>query len=261
MTSRPTLFGIYFLGLFLFSCQSPSEPATLTDPYAHIQDDKVKTLLQKAMARAGGYDNWLNRKKWHYKKAFKLLDSLGNIENDVMQTHDYSFQEEPIIKIAWEKDSIHHQIVYQNNQVIKEENHGAVQPQNPQSLLNTVLSATFVVDIPFKLLDKGIDFQHLGYDTLESGEEVEVLEAVFNPKKSNNHSTPDTWHLYFDKNDYKLLGYRVQHANHFSYVKNLRDTIVNGLLFPLERKSYRVDSARNLLYLRAAYQYWEFEIK
>lgn len=261
MNIKPTLVVFCLAGLLLISCQSTVETSSTPDPYSHITDQKVGDLLQKVIDKAGGYANWQNRKKWHYQKAFRLLDSLGNIENDVVQTHHYTFGNESIISIAWEKDSIQHEIIAQNGDVIKKENGKTVQPKNPQSLINTVLSSTFVIDVPFKLLDKGIVFQYLGLDTLEKGEVVEVLEAVFNPDANANHSTPDTWHLYFDKNDFRLLGYRVQHADHFSYVKNLRDTTVNGFMFPLERESYRVDSARNKLYLRADYRYWNFDLE
>ena len=52
----------------------------------------------------------------------------------------------------------------------------------------------------------------------------------------------------------------MQHTDHFSYVKNLTFQEVNGFVLPQLRKSYRADSSRNILYLRAEYEYDHFEL-
>lgn len=53
----------------------------------------------------------------------------------------------------------------------------------------------------------------------------------------------------------------VKHADHLSYVKNLSFTEVDGFTFPLTRKSWRVNKDRGTLYLRAEYEYSDYEIE
>ena len=115
--------------------------------------------------------------------------------------------------------------------------------------------------IPFKLLDKGVVLSYEGIDTLRTGKTVHVVKAAYNPSTHDNHSKPDIWWHYFDENDYRQWGYMVQHADHFSYIENLSFISSNDFFLTETRKSYRVDSLRNILYLRAEYGYSDYVLK
>ena len=246
--------------LIVFYCSCQSSEKSLA-PLQHISDTKVKGVLEKSFEKMGGLKNWQTLKRLQFQKAFALYDSLGNVERSALQQHDYTFSPEEIIKINWKSDSLSTQIVSKNGTVEKFINQKIDTSANPTSLKNTILSSTFVIAIPFKLLDEGVVLNYDGTTTLEDAQKVEVVKAVYSPSKNANHSTPDTWWYYFDANDFRLVGYMVQHADHFSYVKNLSEANVGGFIFPSERKSWRVDENRNILYLRAAYQYADFEVK
>lgn len=253
---KQCIYIFLFLAIFL-SCQNQKSSPT---PFAHIKNEKVKTLISKAITAAGGLENWKQLQSLDFKKYFALYDSLGNTENAVHQTHRYVFNPEKEIHISWEKENALYRIQSKNEQTTKTINGKTDPAAKSSSLLNTVRSATFVLSIPFNLLDAGVAFQHKGFDTLEDGQEVEVLQADYNPTTHNNHSTKDTWWLYFDKNNFQLVGYMVQHADHFSYVKNLSTENVSGFIFPKKRKSWRVTPQRKILFLRADYDYTNYSI-
>lgn len=245
---------------FFNSCQSPIEEKKIS-PLEKIKDEKVKTLLEKTFTKTGGLDNWRNKKSIQFKKYFALFDSLGNTEMSVNQIHEYNYFPNEVINIRWTKENEKHLLQSQNGKITKTINGQPDSKAKPTSLKNTVLSSTFVVNIPFNLLDEGIVFEYEGIDTLEDETIVEVLRADFNPEAYNNHSTKDTWWYYFDKNEHHLVGYMVRHADHISYVKNLSFTEVNGFTFPVERKSWRVNKNREKLYLRAEYKYSDYLIE
>ena len=258
------LFAIHtlvLLSILLWTCQSKNSPDTFVNPFESIHDTKAKQLLQKAVEKAGGLSTWQNLQELHFQKHFLLLDSNGTAEQNVLQQHDYIFGPKREIKISWVENEAFHEIKALDQEVAKTINGAADTLAKPTSLKNTVLSATFVISIPFNLLDEGAELSYAGQDTLEDNRVVEVLKVAYNPEKHANHSTPDTWWHYFDHKDYTHLGYMVQHADHYSYVRNLSFLTEGGILFPKERESYRVDNLRNILYLRAKYLYKDYTLK
>lgn len=243
------------------SCQPIEKgPPPASDPYGHIKDNEARALLQKGIERAGGLEAWNNLQTLHFEKYFALYDSTGAVETEARQVHDYRFLPNQQINISWNAGGALHKMVYENGQAGKTIDGQIDASANAPSLLNNVLSATFVISIPFKLLDEGTELRYLGVDTLEDNQVVEVLQANYHPDEHDNLTTPDTWHHYFDRDDFTLVAYKVRHADHYSYVKNLGYTTAGGFLFPTERVSYRVDEDRNILYLRAAYEYSDYEV-
>ncbi len=258
------LIGCLTIILSMHSCQlkeSPNKETAQPSPFAHISDQKAKDLLEKAIASAGGLERWKRVKDVHFEKEFALYTESGEIENGAVQSHHYRFQPRSVVDISWQKDDEQHVLSYRENKVQKTINTKVDTTVNPQSLLNNILSATFVVSIPFNLLDPGVELSYVGPKTLPDGKTVEVLKAVYNPAKNENHSTRDIWWHYFDAESFLENSYMVQHADHFSMVQNVSMAEAGGIHFPKERKSYRVDESGNILYLRATYDYRKYEVQ
>jgi len=260
LLKKPSLVLFWFLVFCCFFLQHCKVDQGKSDPLSHIEDKEVKRLLTKVFKSSGGWDQWNGRRSLRFKKHFILYDSLGNTENEVLQKHRYAYRPKYDIDISWTKEGALHRLNYRDQKTVKTIDGEPDITAEPDALLNSVLSATFVMDIPFNLRDPGIAFTYLGRDILENGEEVEVLQAIFDSEEQDNHSTSDVWTYYFEKSTYQLLGYLVQHADHFSYVKNLTSQKLNGFIFPKTRKSWRVTPDREILYLRAAYEYSDFEM-
>ncbi|MCB9052845.1 MAG: hypothetical protein H6556_25705 [Lewinellaceae bacterium] len=256
----PGLLILTFAILSIQACRDKESP-TRPGPYQHIEEEAARILLEKAINRAGGLEAWRSLKTLRFKKYTTLYDSTGATESEGWQDHDYTFYPEWRIRISWVEDSLLHEMAYNGKRVSKTIDGRADTTADQQALLNSIMSSTFVMSIPFKLLDESVQLAYIGTDTLENGPIVEAIRASYTLGQYDSHSTPDTWWHYFDKNDSRLLAYVVRHSDHFSYVKNLNFTTAGGFLLPAERESYRVDSRRNILYLRAKYRYTDYEVE
>lgn len=254
-----------FLLVALLSCETSisnnREKSEPTDPFSKIQDQSARDLLQMAIEASGGLGNWQEIQQLSFNKSTILFRSDSTIENQVDQNHVYQFYPAPAVHINWEKDGDSLQILSNQNGVARMINGQPDPTANDTSLRNSVLSATFVISIPYKLLDEGVSLSYEGVDTLENGQIVEVLKAVYQPEKFTHHSTPDIWWHFFDQNSKLELAYMVKHADHYSYVLNTALTETDGFTFPSARESFRVDSLRSVLYLRATYQYDNYKIR
>ena len=249
--------------LLIASCThetGPKEDSPPLDPLSHITDGEVKRVLSRAMARAGGLEQWNKLASLQFTKDYSLLLESGAVENTAFQQHHYTFGAYPSVDIEWEKDGNTNSIHFEDGEYEKRLNGEPDTSMAQQSVINTVLSATFVVSIPFKLLDEGVQLSYGGLDTLANGKIVEVLQATYDPEEHSTHSTPDIWQHYYDAEDFTFVAYLVQHADHYSYVENQSFHEVEGFLLPKVRKSYRVDEDRNPLYLRADYTYADYEL-
>jgi len=250
---------ILLFNILFFSCQSEISKSDI-DPFAHISEGKAKTLLQKGIAAAGGLENWNKIASLQFKKDYELFLEDGSVEKGAKQNHNYQFPKNKIV-IKSKEGEIQKDLIFENGKAIQNIDGKLNEDAKQESLMNSIYTSTFVIEIPFKFLDQGAEISHAGMDTLETGEPVEVLRVDYHPEKYNNLTTEDTWWLYFDKSDYRLHGYMVKHKDHHSYVKNLTITTEKGFLFPTHRKSYRVDTERNILYLRAEYFYKDYAVK
>ncbi len=247
--------------LGLPACQEPPlEQAAHSDPFAHISDTTARSVLEKAMAAMGGLERWQSKKEIRFRKTYALLLENGEVESQASQQHLYSYDPKTDIQISWIKDGQSHLLQASDGKVTKSIEGKVDTSANPLSLGNTILSATFVANLPYNLLDTGAEISYAGLDTLETGQLVHAVRIAYNPETHVNHSTADIWWVYFDQQGYELVAYMVQHADHYSYVRNVSDTLVSGIRLVKDRKSWRVDSLRNPLYLRAQYAYRDYEL-
>lgn len=250
---------LFFLLLFLLSC---AVQPTQTGRYDHIKDEKVVEILKKSFTTHGGLVAWEKRKELQYEKHTQLFLESGDIEKDIYQYHDYFYGKNPSINIrSKNKANQEEKIVSIDGNAVKYIDGQLDNSAKTDALNTSVITSLFVIGIPFKMMDQGVKLNYVGTDKLEDGKTVNVIQALYNPTANPHHTTPDIWWYYFDEQDAKLVGYMVKHADHYSYVRNLEYTTINGFLFPTKRGSYRVNPEREILYTRAAYAYKNWEIK
>lgn len=253
-------FFILLLSLVLLS--SCATQQKLTNPYAHITDQKVVALLKKSFDISGGLENWQHKKELHYQKHAKLIFESGEIESEVIQQHDYYYHKNPSINISWKANNGKaHQIKSVDGNATKYIEQQIDETAKTSSLNTTVTVALFVINVPFKMIDKGVILSYEGMDTLEDGQKVEVIKAIYNADKNAHHTKSDTWWYYFDAKDSRMVAYFIKHDGRYSYIKNLSYTEAEGFLLPKERGSYRADKDRNILFTRAEYEYSNWAVK
>lgn len=248
---------LFMLGVLLIQWAC-SPVMKKTDALAQIQEPQVKELLQKVFTAMGGLEKWESIKSLHFNKKTDLYLASGAIEKSTDQQHDYYYQPKKAIQISWKQEGHSHLIQMRNGRVDKLIAGKKDPTANATSLTNSVLASTFVIGIPFKLLDEGTKLSYEGTKVLPNGKDVHVLKATYNPTEYSNHSKPDIWWHYFDRNTYQQTGYSVQLDDHTSYIENLSYDRVDGLLFTTKRKSWRMNDKGEKLYLRASYEYSEY---
>ena len=249
------------LSLLLFACNSPQTktqaPAT-ADRFAHIKDPMVQGILQKAITYAGGLDVWEAIDKLSYSKEFSLLLESGEVEKAYKQKHVYQYNPLTIDIQSTENEQLIHTKL-ENGQYSRTID-GQLAEVSQESLAKAVNSSTYVIGIPFKLLDAGAEIVYEGQIQLSDGQSADVLRVSYDAQKYKNHSSTDVWKYYFHPETGEVLANWVQTGDHANIIENLEFERVGGVLFHKHRKSYRLDEDGNKDYLRAEYFYGNYVI-
>lgn len=247
-----------FLAILLFaSCATTQHKDTLST----VKDAKLKEVLSKALDAMGGYDNWNNIKSLQFDKKTNLYEASGAVEKATDQKHTYTFHPTNKVNISWKEGDVVNEMLMEKGQVKKLKNGQVDTTAKSSSLKNSIYASTFVIGIPFKLLDEGAELSYEGTKVIANGKKVHVVKAVYNPTTYKAHTKADIWWHYFDEQNYQQVGYTVQLHDHTSYVENLSFDRVGGFLFTTSRKSWRVDDNGNKEYIRATYEYSNYEVK
>ncbi|HKK77174.1 MAG TPA: hypothetical protein VJ953_18990 [Saprospiraceae bacterium] len=239
---------------FFFGCSQKETP----DPFIQIQDEKARAIIRASIEHAGGMERWKKIKRLRYTKDFQLLLASGETEKTYEQMHDYQYDPLLIdIRSVENGQEIHTQL---KDDVYTRTINGDPAEATQEALAKAVNTSTYVVSMPFKLLDPGAQITYEGETSMHDGRVVDVIRVDYNAQQHDNHSTTDTWKYYFDKEDRKIVANWVKTSDHYSLVENVSFVQAGGILFNRERKSYRVDSLGNRLWLRADYIYDNYMI-
>ncbi len=239
-----------FFAVFIVGC------ATVKNPYAHIEDNRAKTIVQQSINAYGGYASWNANEYLGFDKWFALYDENGNEEVNTNQVHHYTPTK---IYMTWDDMGEKVEQIFTEGE-FKKLKAGKLQGAlNETSVKNSILAATFVMNVPFNLLDETATLTYDG-ETTFNGKEVYVLKAEYFPETHQHHTTKDIWWHYVDKETYLISGYKVKHLDHVSLVENDSFIRKGGFVLPGKRSSYRVDENEEKLYLRAAYEYSDYKV-
>ncbi len=256
MSARLSLL-FFTLLVCSFSC-STETPETTVDPYANITDTIAREIVRTSIEHAGGIERWQNMESLKYTKQFALLLESGAVEKNFDQVHHYQMNPAIIDIVSVENGlSLHTRMV----DGVYSRTEDDVPLEIPQETLRkAVNTSTYVIGMPFKLLDPGVLLKYEGETTMQDGRVVDIVSASYNADKNANHSTTDVWKYYFDKEERKIVANWVKTSDHYSLIENLTFVRSGGILFNKDRKSYRVDSLGNRLFLRADYTYDNYEV-
>lgn len=254
---------LMLLVILIAACSQPKKaPITETpkaDPYAHITNDKIRDILKSAIDVSGTINVWRGLNEIRYQKHSVLYLSDGSEESNVIQQHVYRMSPEFEADITWEKDGDKHYLQYTSESAKKFVN-DTLQDVSEEALQQSVMSAIYVLGMPFKLLDGGVKLTYEG-ETDFDGFKAHAIEARYSSDENENHSTDDLWCYYFDVENANFLGALVYHAPTYAMIRNLEFDQSTPIKFHKHRKSYRTDSSRNIEYLRAQFWYDNYEVK
>ncbi len=242
----------------LISCTTTRENENEKSPYDQFNDEEVREVMERAIEYAGGIEQWRTLKTIAYTKRSKLILEGNILEYDITQEHSYQMQPDFSATIKWNQDSSKHLIKYSPEESIRMLNDTIVD-LDPSKVKESAMSALFVLGMPFKLMDDGVQLSYSGSTLFMDSVEADVIQALYDPENVSTHSTNDLWWFYFEKESGKFLGSKVYHAPTYALIHNLSFTDT-PIKFPKRRKSYRVDSLENIQFLRAEFWYSDFKM-
>ncbi|EAZ80133.1 DUF6503 family protein [Algoriphagus machipongonensis] len=218
------------------------------------KERKAHEVIKKAIKAHGGQKTWGQLELLNFKKKTTLFTEDGGVESEMMQ--DIQFRLIPYFEgsVSWENDGLKHLFTFDGATSSYFVGENAVQNQDFLNSKKKDFDALFyVIAQPWKLLEEGALMTYEGQKVIASGVSAEVVKVDYGPEQ-------DLWWYYFDPVTFEMLGNEVQLSDHRSFVENNSMVKENPFLFYGERTSYRVDGKGNKLYVRAKYEYSDFEI-
>ena len=249
------LFALIIIGLT--GCDSGVDPGVL-DPGI---DKTVHEILSEALDAAGGVKTYQSLSKLKFRKIINLYDSSGTLEEHSEQQHRYHFKPERVLEMIWQDEKGQHQLVLVDDQIKKFRNGQPDTDFDPERSRQNLVAAEYSACLPFKLLDRDIQFQYEGIDTLNDHRTVHVIRAQYPYSDRSDFNTQDIWWHYFNTKSFIHEGYKVKHADHYSLVINEQFKKIDELLLPTARTSYRVDETGRQLFIRADYAYQDYRLR
>ncbi|WP_296703242.1 DUF6503 family protein [Algoriphagus sp.] len=237
--------GIFLMGLlsFLMVCCSQDS------------EKRAKEILEKSIEAHGGQQAWDNLESLKFRKRTKLLLEDGSVESETDQW--IQFRMKPYFEgsLSWTSDSVEHISTFDGTEM--KYTMGGNSVQNPDFLKSKKKdfdAAYYVIAQPWKLLqDENVTLTYEGQKKLDTGKLAESVRVNYGPED-------DVWWFYFDPLSFEMIGNEVQLKDHRSYIVNNSMVSDGPFLFYGIRTSYRIDENGNKLYVRAAYEYSDFEI-
>ncbi len=244
---------------FALACSSkrsaPGKKGYVASSFSNDQ-----THLEQAIRAAGGLAAWFKWNRLSFDKHTELYDSAGSLESDLRQ-HIVWQRTPPSVVIRWQdEEKVNHEIMADHRGMRKLENGQEQTQMDTQALINSLSAAKYVMSLPFKLAEPGYQIEYEQVDTLPSGATVHLLQARYS-EDGDPVKDSDVWWHQFHTDTYLQMGYMVKHLDHISLIENLENTKVAGIIWPIHRKSWRINSIGQKQYLRATYHYSNYVVQ
>lgn len=227
---------IVFLMMIAVSCQQNNT----TLPVA--MDDSSKIIIDRAIAYAGGYDAWLQKKTLSFDKKSISYDSTGAITREIDQHLDYMIKPEFRAKITYMLHDTAITLIHDGQRARKFYNGKLSKEQKDiDAAWNSCFGSQYVMCIPFKLKDPGIQATYIGEVTLADGVRAQVIKTSYIKGAGSN---PDhIWYYYFEPGSGKLLANSLSGKNNYwDYTRYEQLENAGNLWLPALRKGYTADA-------------------
>lgn len=209
--------------------------------------DKATTIINQSIDAHGGMEKWQSLDKISYRKEITLYSKEKTIRKYIEQQHDYLISSHLEGSYSY-YDSLKHEVIFNGKTAYKKV--GEIQNAPDDSAFNSFNSAYYVLNMPWKLLDKGAHSIYEGLDTLFSGQIVESIKVEY-----TSGTSKDTWWYYFDPVTLRVVACLVHHPPTYNLITNDDYVSYQGLLWNHKRSSYRADENGEIIYLMGKYVY------
>ncbi len=218
-------------------------------------DTDAIALLEKSAEAYGGVEKWNSISEIKFQKWTMLLDSLGQVESETNQTQVFQLKPKFTANISWMNDGLLNVSKWDGEEMSFQLGDNPVENEDFLAQKKRDMDAAFYAFAqPWKLLDDPeANITYLGERVFNEEYLAYTIRVDYGPDS-------DIWWYYFDPQNFLCMGNEVQLKDHRSLIVNGRVEQAEGMIFHGARTSYRVDENGKKLYVRARYQYSDYEL-
>ncbi len=203
-------------------------------------DDSSRTIINRALAYAGGYDAWQQKKTLSFDKKIIMYDSIGNVKRETEQHIDFQLQPDFRAKMTYMRNDTAITLLYDGQNAHKFFNDiEAKKEKDNDGGHGSIFGSYYVMCMPYKLKDPGAKAQYIGALTLTDGTPAQVIKMTY--IKSGDTYADDSWYYYFAPSG-KLLANTFQGKDSWDFTRYERFEKADGLAMPAERTGYTADT-------------------
>ncbi len=202
-------------------------------------DDSSRVIIDRAIAYAGGYHVWQQKKTLSFDKKSISYDSTGKISREIDQHFDYMMKPEYRAKITYRLNDTAITLIHDGQKARKFYNGKMSEEQKDiDAAWNSGFGSQFVMCMPYKLKDPGIKAEYVGEVKLKDGVPAQIIKTSYIKGAGSN---PDhIWYYYFEPGTGKLLANSLNGKdNYWDYTRYEGFEKAGGLLLPSLRKGYK----------------------
>jgi len=201
-------------------------------------DDSSRVIIDRAIAYAGGYNAWQQKKTISFDKKSISYDSSGKVVRQTDMHLDFMMKPEFRAKLTYMllDTSI---ILLHDGQKARKLYNGKVsnEQKDIDGAWNSCYGSQFVISMPYKLKDPGIKAEYAGQVKLADGVNAQVVKTSY--IKGAGSNPEHIWYYYFEPATGKLLANSLNAENNYwDYTRYESFEKTGGLLMPAIRKGY-----------------------
>jgi len=251
------VFFTAFVILLITSCQQEVEQKV--DRFETLPENEAGDIVRKAIARAGGWENWIAKDNFSFYKKITHLDSIGAVERSVKQHHIYNLKNTFKARMEWNMGDDHYLIINNGEVAKKYKNKIELTDQRSKNeAWNSSYGSHYVIGMPYKLTDPGVTLTYEGIDSMTLDRPVHSIKVDY-AKGSGSAGGMHRWWYYFDLDNYDLAGFFLDHGKGYSLTTYEIFEKVGAHRLHNKRFSYISNAKKEKVQLRTIYKNEEMQ--
>ncbi len=217
----------------------------------------AEMVIQKSLEKAhGGKALWETPKLLIYEKTTTFYDSEGTVESVKKQRFHNTLQPTFTSKVKWIEDDVEKRIVFDGEQTsVFFDGISQTDEKVIAAAYKEIIGAQYVLWQPYKLFTDEASLTYEGIVRLEDNTDAYSIKVTY-------PNSDTIWWYYFDITTWLLKENLIQHSETtYSQIVNITQEEHTGLRLHQDRKSFKIDVAKDEKYLRAKYHYTILELK
>ena len=231
------------------------------EPLLELLPESVSgDIIKNAISLSGGWNLYKEKQTFSFYKRIQHFDSLGKMQREVKQHHQYRLRPHFQVRISWEMDNHEYLIINTGRQSRKfKDGQILTDGKDNNEAWNTSFGSHYVMFMPFKLADPGAILSYKGVDTLAHGQVVHSVNVNYELGAGSSAGFHE-WHYYFDTDSGgNLIGNFLDYGEGKSYTEYQTWQETAGIRLGEKRSVFAVNEDGEIGYMKTVYINEEME--